>query len=101
MALSNIFREPRRESTEQAFGAAAVSIPIGFVWWASGQVPAGFYEVGAIGYVQRGLIMFAITLAGVLGLFAVVGLSLFMHSVGEDICSDTTPANLGSLGSKP
>ena len=86
MALSNIFREPRREITEQVFGTAAVGIPIAFVWWASGQAPAGFYGAGAAGYAERGLMMLAIMLAGVVGLFAVVGLSLFVHSVGEDIC---------------
>ena len=89
MALSNIFREPRREITEQVFGTAAVGIPIAFVWWASGQVPDGWYDAtSTLGYIaERGLTMLGIAVAGAIGLIIVVGLALLTHSVGEDICN--------------
>jgi hypothetical protein len=86
MALSNIFREPRREITESAIGVAAL-IPfavadIFFAPW--------FHEVtggDAHGGCPVGLAYFVGAFALLAGCVVMILLALASHAIGEGICN--------------
>lgn len=84
MALSNIFREPRREITESVVGLALVGV---FAWcdyrfacWLqdyTGLDSAGFHNI------PWGFGMFV----GVAGAIVIVFLVFATHALGEGICN--------------
>lgn len=83
MALSNIFREPRREITETVVGVAFVALPIGadalFGRWFAYHVaerPSEWFSMLVIGM-----------LVGMMGLLLTIGAAMFIHLVGEDLCN--------------
>lgn len=81
MALSNIFREPRREITETVVG---VVIAVGFLFldWRFG---LWFREkVGARDVDQRGL--FIGLLIGAVGIPILLLMFQFIHFIGEEVC---------------
>lgn len=86
MALSNIFREPRREITESAVG---VSVFLVFIWFDS-LFAHWFYGVteriwpGQGCPVPLGYFLGLLTL--LISTILVVGLSLFTHFLGEELC---------------
>lgn len=81
MALSNIFREPRREITETAmglipFGAAAILMVVNYYvscWLVGGKNVKGS---------DVGFCMFLLTAATIIIGFIVV----FVHWAGEEVC---------------
>lgn len=86
MALSNIFREPRRELIEQGFGFLALLIPIGL------DVSAGVAFANAVAG-PRDPYAFIVAVGMMLGLSAgtlfLLGgavLLVVMHAAGEEVC---------------
>lgn len=79
MALSNIFREPRREITESAVGIAIASIVIYGDWWFA----CWFQETVAHDDKQIRVIGM---LVGILAAIIITGLVFLTHWVGEEIC---------------
>lgn len=84
MALSNIFREPRRELTEQGFGllpfAAFGLCDYGLASW--------FQHMAHGTNADAPLILWLLlaTMALILGSIVAFGASLLMHALGEEIC---------------
>jgi hypothetical protein len=86
MALSNIWKEPRREITETVVGFGAVvaglGIPLyGGYWvarWAAGPA-APFSQV--LGYG------FCLTMAGGLVCGMLLSLAFVIHEVGDEVCT--------------
>lgn len=80
MALSNIFNEPRREITETAIGALAISsfllVDFWLVWMGSSATSFPGYLAG------MGIVGVIMLLVGMFG----IGLFLFMHFIGEEAC---------------
>jgi hypothetical protein len=79
MALSNIFREPRREITESLAGILLVGIFL-FVDW---QFACWFQ--GAI-MPRDNFFRFIGMLIGLIATVACIGMAFFTHFVGEEIC---------------
>lgn len=87
MALSNIFREPRREITEQVIGSVVVS---GLViadykfarWFEIATIPVGAcpWPVGMV--------------LGVVAGIAVLGVVLAAHGLGDAICNRLAEAGM-------
>ena len=79
MALTNIFREPRREITESLFGILLVG---GYLWldflFARCVVDENSHD-------YAGDVVFCM-FGGFLGTIALIGLIFFTHFVGEEIC---------------
>lgn len=89
MALSNIFREPRRELTESVIGILGVS---GLLWldyqfgcWLQAEIVAhSSYKNAAeywSGFFIAGMVL------GVIGVFVTWLLLVFAHALGEEICN--------------
>jgi hypothetical protein len=81
MALSNIFREPRREITEQLIGAVVV-LGYGYADYRFGR----WVEVTTLGHQRDFDLLIVSMLGGVLGTIVIGGLILYMHWIGEGIC---------------
>ena len=79
MSISNVFREPRRELTEQLVGAAVVGVLLLFDWrfalWFQASVNPADKEFRIVGLIV-GL--------GCLALLS--GLTVFTHFIGEQVC---------------
>lgn len=82
MALSNIFREPRREITESVVGVGAcgafIGIDIIFAYWFANQVYShgdSYAADVAVGFFVGLLLAFAMAMGAV-----------FTHWIGEEIC---------------
>jgi hypothetical protein len=79
MALSNIFREPKREIIESVVGVAIVGFVLYFDWkfacWFQAQVMPTDHVFRIIG-ILAGLIIFMLAF----------GLVIFTHWVGEGVC---------------
>jgi len=80
VALSNILREPRREITESVAGIAIFIIPV----WLDYHFAVWLYA--ATGGNNRALPVPIGMIAGVFVVAAILGLLLFTHFVGEEIC---------------
>jgi hypothetical protein len=87
MALSNIFREPRREITETVVGMALVTVPIAADYFAAlglQKLSGGWNEFpwpwGMV-FVPFGVIIVA-TVGAAVGL----GFPLVVHAIGEIAC---------------
>lgn len=92
MALSNIWREPRREITESAIGMAVATPPIVAVVWSAawfakwsgpentvGSCPPWFFRFFI------GVVLASAALATVY--FVLMGLLVWTHGIGEDVCA--------------
>lgn len=96
MALSNIFREPRRELTETGIGTAVFAvgaIPVAFLdhWVAMNVIQP------SPGQTDLPIIVAAHVLAMLLcimGAVAVAGLAVFIHFIGEEICDALQTAGI-------
>lgn len=89
MALSNIFREPRREIIEQFFGMALVGGIISAVYWLSGWCfgPDWYDATSTAGYIgERFLTMLIIGGGTFLAIIATIGAWYLAHAAGELIC---------------
>jgi hypothetical protein len=83
MALSNIFREPRREITETGVGVL-IFLPVA---WLDYTIAARLHSLPAHTdepFIVPVIIAFFIIL---LGAIALLVLALGIHAVGEDICN--------------
>jgi hypothetical protein len=84
MALSNIFREPRREITESAVGitvfAAVVAIPATIAWYTANSMIAYDPSLDLLSA------LFLAVLIELVGVFVVSVLALLTHAIGEAIC---------------
>lgn len=85
MALSNIFREPRREITEQLIGLL-VTLPVGlWLWHFTRIIHANLFPTNQGGsWIVAGMISAFSTFFGVGILFLV---SSFIHTAGEKACN--------------
>jgi H+/Cl- antiporter ClcA len=83
MALSNIFREPRREITETVVGIAVVAVLLGADYFAARELQKipGWSDCPLL--VAMVLIPGAIAMGWGLGLFR---LPQIAHAIGEDAC---------------
>lgn len=81
MALSNIFREPRRELIEQAFGI----VPVAFLIGADLLVGRGIYWLLFNSGRTADLIGSTVLIAP-FAILVAVALFFFAHSLGEGIC---------------
>lgn len=96
MALSNIFREPRREITESVIGVAVTGVVVGgLVYW-DYQLAAAYVAeypdnsiIDIMGrYALQGvliLVIIAVT-AALIGCL-LCGIALFTHALGDGICN--------------
>ena len=82
MALSNIFREPRREITESVVGIAAFAVLGAADWWFATWFANAVWVPGddwwswmVVGLAFGALIVFGLLL-----------LTLFVHYIGEELC---------------
>ena len=81
MALSNMLREPRREITETVVGLAAI---VGFCFL---DYPFAIWFQEATGGLPHGGCPWPLGLfVGAIVLVLVLGLAIFVHFVGEEIC---------------
>jgi hypothetical protein len=87
MALSNIFREPRREITETVVGVALITIPVVADYFAALELQK---LSGGWGVFPWPIGMLFVPLVVILGAMAVVavalGFPLVVHAIGEDAC---------------
>ena len=83
MALSNIFREPRRELIEQAYGTAAVVAVLG-AWFTLAAVLCRLYD-GAF-FPNASEFLFALFQVAAVVAFLCLVLSI-VHDIGESICN--------------
>lgn len=88
MALSNIFREPRREITETFVGLLAFAAYLAITYAAACQFPLG--NVSPINH-GGGDVPFIITFAAWLAALPCVSMLLafagiFIHFIGEEVC---------------
>ncbi len=83
MALSNIFREPRREITESVIGLLVTAPIFGWIYFLSGWLrdhdstpimPLSFYIAGALLFTLGGAAMSA-------------GILLITHAIGDGVCN--------------
>ncbi len=96
MALSNIFREPRREITETLVGIMLVSVPVAGDYWfgvwlraaTEGNNPIGL----AAGMVIGVCLIFCVGVALLLLFLLLVG----AHALGEFVCG-----RLAKMGTDP
>ena len=93
MALSNIFREPRREITESLVGIAVVAVPLGLAWWFGEWLNeiTSSYEEGAmpvfLGFIVGCLLEFVTFLL-------VTGFLELTHAIGDAICDTLERRNI-------
>lgn len=87
MALSNIFREPRREITESVVGIAAVAFVLGGFAWLD-------YSIAVASWAQNGShpndfgdYLVGATFLLILGGIALGILTVMTHAIGEGICN--------------
>jgi hypothetical protein len=85
MALSNIFREPRREITESAIGITVFVLivmgPLAIAWHVASEAVAADHNLPF-------LLPFIATIIGELVVAVMVfGLSLLTHAIGERVCN--------------
>lgn len=88
MALSNIFREPRREIIEQAAGTLVVGGWVVIAWHISGifgRIPR-FYDSGIAEFFERIFLSVLISFGAFLGISILIGGVLLAHLIGESIC---------------
>jgi len=87
MALSNIFREPRREITETILGAIVLAAPMAGLGFSSYYLAVIISETdnipffGALLFSIPFTIIYTTMLVGI-----VIAIFLALHKVGEDIC---------------
>lgn len=85
MALSNIFREPRREITESVIGGAIFAIPVVAdyyfaVWFSTSPVSGHSTFRWSVGMLVGLAAMAAIILAG-------TGILIGTHALGNAVCN--------------
>ena len=85
MALSNIFREPRREITESIVGTTAVVVVVGGFGWLDYAVASASIE-GVEHAPSLGLMMFALAFLMVAGGIILTMILVFTHAIGDVIC---------------
>jgi len=89
MALSNIFREPRRELTETAVGLF-VAAPLCWGWYLAAD---SFARSGACGqdcdsYAEGFVVGIMLTgIVGVIGIAVILLCAFGIHTMGEGICN--------------
>lgn len=80
MALSNIFREPRREITETVIGVLTI-VPI---TWLDYQFAVWFHKVS--GGDEHGCPLILGMFFGVFVAIAFISFVFFIHTIGEVVC---------------
>lgn len=88
MALSNIFREPRREITESVIGI----IPLALFLYADYQFALWFHEI--TGGNKDGCPVFLSLFVGIFGLVAFVLVLNVTHALGERLCDSLADRGL-------
>lgn len=91
MALSNIFREPRREITETVIGIATLSV----IWipaylganWSFAHEPDKVHNPWAMWFFVWLLLWPCLTLGG-------TAAAIFIHYVGEEVCNSLASRGL-------
>jgi hypothetical protein len=85
MALSNIFREPRREITESAIGISAFVLivigPLAIAWHSANAVAATDPHTPFL------LIFVFVIIIELIVVVVVAGLTLLTHAIGEGVCN--------------
>jgi hypothetical protein len=86
MALSNIFREPRREITETVVGVALITIPVVADYFAARglQKMPGWGDIPL--FLGMTFVPLALFSAVILGAFVLFQIPLLVHSIGESAC---------------
>lgn len=90
MALSNVFREPRREITETLVGVGVVVLPVTLFFFLDYHFAVWLFAQTAKADGTGGIPLFAGMVLGTVG--SVMGgvltamLSVLVHAIGEDVC---------------
>jgi hypothetical protein len=84
MALSNIFREPRREITESAVGIGAAVAAVTLLAWVAYLIGQRIHEADNSFSVPVGMVLGAqiLLLAGLIGALILT----ITHWIGEEVC---------------
>lgn len=91
MALSNIFREPRREITESMVGVLIAIFFVGIFFGADYKIVT---DIGVNSTQDLVLGMIVIGVAMTIGAFVLSGIIVGTHALGELICNRLEGANI-------
>lgn len=89
MALSNIFREPRREITETVIGLILLALALLLDYWGALKIKVLFpQKFGSDPMWFDMLLLVIMTFTGLaLAAILIIGVPILVHTIGENICN--------------